>query len=150
MANTLTAHPPEKLVTYHGLGVAPLDPVTHHRFAQLDHILIPHSWIPSIVTVFSDRSAALSTHHFLQIAELDIQISKRQASKHKATKNIDTGCLRDPSVSESFVNAFSAEYSQRKRDGNTHGDNTNDNAHRSRDLTTFRDNTHAIETNNDA
>ena len=96
IANTFFQHCPESTVTYWGISYTPLANITTRAFAQLDFCIAQQYWIDSIQDVYSDRLAALSSHHFLLISRVRIEIPKtlpreRVAfSDHQACHVVDT------------------------------------------------------------
>ena len=96
IANSFFQHSPESTVTYWGIGSTPLASITTRAFAQLDFCIAQQDWIDSIQDVYSDRLAALRSHHFLLISRVRIDIPKtlpreRVAfSDHKACHDVDT------------------------------------------------------------
>ena len=89
-------HSPESTVTYWGIGSTPLANITTRAFAQLDFCIAQQDWIDSIQDVYSDRLAALSSHNFVLISRVRIEIPKTPPrervafSDHKACHDVDT------------------------------------------------------------
>ena len=61
VANTWYDQPDDFMVTYRNFGVDPLDVISPTKFAQLDHILAPITWIEAVLCIYSDRTAPLRT-----------------------------------------------------------------------------------------
>ena len=84
IANTFFDQAPEFSVTCWAIGSKPLAPIPYRAFAQLDFCLIEQSWLSCVQDVYSDRLAACSSHHFLVISHLCIDIPKMPPRKHEA------------------------------------------------------------------
>ena len=78
VANTFFEHPPHEQVTYRNLSTAPMDLISPQRFGQIDCLLAPQDSLDYVTDVFSDRMATLSTHHFLRVVDLKLDISKSE------------------------------------------------------------------------
>ena len=75
------------------------------HFAQLVYLLVPHTWSHSVKNVQSDRTIALTTRHFILIADIVLRIPK-QRIKPKGRGRNDLSALRTPSVAAKFGAAF--------------------------------------------
>ena len=88
--------PPEELVTYRNLGVAPMAQVTAGRFGQLDLLLVPQHDLHRLGDIRSYRAEPLASQHFLVVADFDGALQRRaQVVRHKP---LDRRVLRDPEV----------------------------------------------------
>ena len=67
VSNTFFDKPDEAKVTYRHLGTEPLEPVTEAKFTQIDHVLWPATQQHLVKDCWSDRTAAISSHHFVTI-----------------------------------------------------------------------------------
>ena len=94
IANTFFNHAIENQVTYWGIGATPMAPISHRAFAQLDFCLIQQEWLSCIQDVYSDRSEALSSHHFLVVANLMIDETKTFPRERKYAR--DVSAYHDP------------------------------------------------------
>ena len=75
-------HDAANQVTYYSLGCAPMDTISAATFAQLDHVVAQQDWLHCVRDVWSDRLAALQSHHFLTLVDLEHDTPK--ASEHKS------------------------------------------------------------------
>ena len=95
--------PREQPVTYHEPAVTPMGDVSH-GFSMLDLLVTPCDFLDQVVSVFSDRSAALASHHFPVVASLQIGIPVR-APREIAIK-LDWATLARPNVRTDMVHKF--------------------------------------------
>ena len=103
-ANTRKQQPPERLVTYFDLAANPASALNYKNFAQLDYVLVPSEWENAVHQTYSDRTAALASHHFLLRISLDAKVEKtRRAQK---TERPDVASLRDKPVAALFAKRF--------------------------------------------
>ena len=101
IAKTFFEHPPDSTVTFWAIGGKPLAPVSVRSFAKLDFCVVQKDWLSAIEDVYSDRTIALSSHHFIVISNVHIDIPKtllRQRSKRP-----DYSRCRDPDMALSFA-----------------------------------------------
>ena len=94
--NTFFEHPPDATVTYWAIGSKPFDDISFRAFAQLDFCIVEQDWLDCIQDVYSDRLAVLSSHHFLVISRVCIDIPKTEPRERaavpdfKACHHVDT------------------------------------------------------------
>ena len=103
-ANTFIDLPPEELVTYRNLGVAPLTQVTADRFGQLDWLLVPQQDLHRVRDIRSYRAEPLASQHFLVIANFDTALPRRVQVVRNRPRDRDA--LKDPEVAQQFRNIF--------------------------------------------
>ena len=87
VANILFDHDPAHKVTYWGIVSSPMAPISYHAFAQLDSCLVQREWQHCLRYVFSDRSEAISSHHFLMTANLHIDVPKTEPREFKSSRD---------------------------------------------------------------
>ena len=92
--------------TFREAGVRPMDPITEDKFAQLDLLLVPQWFLPRVVRVGSDRSAALASQHFLVEAELDFDMCA--GPQRRREPRPERTALKHPEIRRAFVHAFHA------------------------------------------
>ena len=90
LANTLFVHDDEEIVTYRGWGVPPLDTISHEKFAQLDHVVAPCKWLHTVQDVYSDRSVALRSQHFILTLVLCLDIPAQPKRQHRPSPDLTT------------------------------------------------------------
>ena len=103
VANTFFDYPAEAKVSYYDLKSKPLDPITKKRFAQLDHVLCHGTAVSYITDCFTDRSAALNSHHFLTIIEINISFGCNISRKRGSRKYEP---VTDRETQKNFLQAF--------------------------------------------
>lgn len=91
-------------ITCYDIGSTPVDPPTPEHFGQIDFALVPRNWTINLLRVYSDRSRALASHHFVVLAHLQLWIPKPAARTNQAKLCISA--LRDPGTSAKFARAF--------------------------------------------
>ena len=77
---------------------APMDDITPIGFSFLDLVLVPRDWLHSVETIWSDRYAALASHHFLVYTRLTIALKPEQPT---VQRKLDWSALRDPHLRNS-------------------------------------------------
>ena len=86
-SNTHQQLPAYMQVTYHEPKAAPLSPIREETFAVLDLLLAPAPTHAQVLSMWSDRLAALASHHFPIIATLAFEISRPNGSSRKPQKS---------------------------------------------------------------
>ncbi|CAE8629688.1 unnamed protein product, partial [Polarella glacialis] len=104
VGNTLFNEPACNQITCYDIGSTPVDPPTPEHFGQIDFALVPRNWTINLLRVYSDRSRALASHHFVVLAHLQLWIPKPAARTNQAKLCISA--LRDPGTSAKFARAF--------------------------------------------
>ena len=83
VANTLVSTPDFQKVTYHEPRASAMDQVTPDKFSMLDLVLVPVSDSHKVLSVISDRSAAIASHHFPVTAVLEVAIERVSQRKNR-------------------------------------------------------------------
>ena len=85
VANTFVQNPPHHQVTYHELRAAALSQITEESFNVLDLFLVPFSRVTDVLSIWSDRLVAFSSHHFPVSAVINTKVESlhRRAFKVK-------------------------------------------------------------------
>ena len=104
IGNTMFDEPVERRITCYNVGSSPADPPIERHFGQIDFILVSAEWKDSVQRVWSDRTAALASHHFLVQAELQVEIQKATPSAPPTRRDISA--LREPALANSFNELF--------------------------------------------
>ena len=104
IANTFFDEPPEKQITCYNVGAEAMSPATPANHGQLDFMLISRDWLSQICSVHSDRSIALASHHFLVLA--DVQLDVARGEKFDRQHRPDVCTLMEPTVSTIFRREF--------------------------------------------
>ena len=84
IANTFFQQEMSNLATYYELASNLCMPVSSSTHAQIDFILCENRWLNQILDVWSDRSVALSSHHFILLGKLNIEITKTVKKEKRA------------------------------------------------------------------
>lgn len=108
VANSFFDVPVENQVTYFDIGQYAMADVDQKSFAQLDILLCPQDCINKINSCYSDRLVALSSHHFLVKASINMQLD-RTTSSNEFTKHA-YGALCDPRIRDQVLSKFKTEY----------------------------------------
>ena len=103
LANSFSQVPLEQRVTYHEPAVTPMGDVSH-GFSMLDFLVTPSDFLDQVVSVCSDRSAALASHHFPVVTSLQMGIPVT-APREIAIK-LDWAALAQPNVRTDMVHNF--------------------------------------------
>ena len=74
-------------------------------FAMLDVLLIPTTLSDTLVSISSDRTAALASHHFPVVANISCNVGKYQ--RPNLDKRLDWRRLRDHQCRRSFAEELS-------------------------------------------
>ena len=82
VGNTFFPQPANKQVTYYNIGAQPSSEIIPANFGQLDFLLVQHDWLACVSQLYSCMDVPLASHHFLVIAELTIQVPKRNTRNH--------------------------------------------------------------------
>ena len=85
-------------------------PISYHTFAQLDFCLIQREWQHSVLDVFSDRFEAISSHHFLVVADFVIDVPKTERRESKSSRDIAARFQAAPDLWDSSVQEASISY----------------------------------------
>ena len=103
VGNTFFPQPANKQVTYYNIGAQPSSEIIPANFGQLDFLLVQHDWLACVSQLYSCMDVPLASHHFLVIAELTIQVPKRNT--RTATHAINPPALRSDTQ---LTNRFAA------------------------------------------
>ena len=102
VANTHFRKPAFEQVTYHEPIAKPMDSIHESRFTVLDLLLT--SELDRVVDVFSDRLAAIASHHFPIIAVVDAQTHHHVQGSRKAIP--DWAALKDCQVRNKVIEEY--------------------------------------------
>ena len=112
IGNTFFEHTANNTVTYYepAGGINASSPVSQEHFAQLDFCLVGASNIDMVGNIWSDRTAALPTRHYVVLTTLNMQFERTQKKEPKQLCCLAT--LRGPpkldtAFGETFVDAYS-------------------------------------------
>jgi len=103
VANTYFHAPTERLATYHEPSTTPMGDVSS-GFSMLDFLLLPSESLDQVVSVSSDRSATLASHHFPVTAHLQVEIET--SFVQQPSPKIDFTALAQPHVRKAVVQEF--------------------------------------------
>ena len=103
LANSFSQVPLERRVTCHEPGATPMGDVSH-GFSMLDLLVTPCDFLDQVVSICSDRSAALASHHFPVVASLQIGIPLR--APREAAIRLNWAALAQPDVRTEMVHQF--------------------------------------------
>ena len=99
VANTLFDTPAHQKATYHEPGVASLAPIAGGDFSMLDLLLVRAGGEDDIISVCSDRSKAIASHHFPVAAVVRVEVPKRSHAhagpSHKQWEDLKLPHVRD-------------------------------------------------------
>jgi hypothetical protein len=104
IGKTLFDEPPERQITCYNIGSNVNALPTPSNFGQIDFVLVPRAWANQLNGVYSDRSYALATHHFLVVAHLGLHVAKPISAPRKP--RLHYAALRDPGLADRFANTF--------------------------------------------
>ena len=105
IGNTLFDEPVERQITCYNVGKRPTDEPSPINFGQIYFVLVSKTWADCLCSVFSDRSRALASHHFVVRADIYVQIPKAGAICTR--RRLDYSSLRQLPVAHKFAAAFS-------------------------------------------
>jgi hypothetical protein len=106
VANTFIAKSPEELVTFRSPGTPPLQEICERKFATLDYLLVPQAMLEKVVDLYSCRSEALASQHFLLEARLSIGFDGTGLPHFAKKKQVDRTLLKKVDVAMSFNQVF--------------------------------------------
>ena len=78
VANTFFDTPVHQKATYHEPGVAPMATIAAGSFSMLDLLLVRSGEENDIVSICSDRSGSIASHHFPVVAAVKVEVLKRR------------------------------------------------------------------------
>ena len=114
VANTFFSKMPEEQVTFRSPGTPPLQEISVQKFAQLDYLLLPQDSLDQVRDLYSCRSEALASQHFLLEGCLAFdgnECSKEGTFQIKASKaRIDRTLLKNREVAMSFKHGFNRSF----------------------------------------
>ena len=75
-ANTFFETSEERKISYRNLTTRPMENVSACKFSQIDHVLCSLQTCGMISDIWTDRSIALNSHHFVMMCSLSISFPK--------------------------------------------------------------------------
>jgi len=118
VANTFVSKPQAEAVTFRTPGTPPLQEINPRNFAVLDYLLIAQNLLDRVVDIYSCRSEALASQHFLLEARLSIGgVDGSGVPKYKH-KQIDRSLLKKDDVALSFNQVFQRSLAASPADSN--------------------------------
>ena len=106
VANTLLPGADEVKATFYVPGAAPMDTISSHGFSMLDILLMPALSANRLVSISSDRTVTIASHHFPVVA--NIACTTKSARQPSRPAKLDWECLRQPTYREAFTHEVSA------------------------------------------
>ena len=107
IVNTFTDHSLSNLVTYKEIGYVHGSNVTSTNHELLDLILAPRTQAHRIANLSCIKEFALKSHHYLVIADLDVDLTK--ATPGSNNNRINVSLLRQPHKRAQFINIVEQE-----------------------------------------
>jgi len=104
IANTFFDTPPEHNVTFYDIGTNPMDPIEPGKFEQLDHVVVDSKWLSNIQHIWSDRTRALQSHHFVCVVDLNIVIPIVERARRPP--RYDWKSLQSEPIAKKYVDGF--------------------------------------------
>ncbi len=80
-----------KQVTCYNVGSHPMDPICWRSHGQIDFLLVPKGWVDSVGFVQADRTVAISSHHLLLEALVNVEVPA--SSGHERRGRLDVSAL---------------------------------------------------------
>ena len=105
VANTLVPNASHNQVTYYEPIARPMEPITIGRFNVLDLLLMPSDDADRLISIVSDRSAAIASHHFPVVSVLQVQLQRTDAQT-SVRRIVDLEALQNDRVREQLVRDF--------------------------------------------
>ena len=105
VGNTFLPSPDHNKATYHEPSVAPMSPITSEGFAMLDLCLVPAGLEVKLLSVSSDRTGTIASHHFPITAVMDAKVP-RPGRTHKDKVKKNWAALKNPDVKDCFVKEY--------------------------------------------
>lgn len=118
IANTLFNERPENMITCYNVGAKPMDPPTSNNFGQIDFVLVPRRSVDCVQRIYSDRTRALASHHFLVVAEVRLGVPKMPRVAER--RRLDEAALRQADVAKHFAQAFDEHMAASETSAQTH------------------------------
>jgi exonuclease III len=107
IASTFGHRPVTERVTYYCQTAKATDPITPDKFSQLDHYLVETRWATKVTNCKSHVLAALSSHHFLMTANVEVVAHKASPSPGHCVRR-DWGHLREMAHANQFRQQIAA------------------------------------------
>ena len=64
-----------KTATFHSPGTPAMGDVSSAGFSMSDLVIVPQRWLRNVSNIFSDRYAAVASHHFPFVADFSVSLS---------------------------------------------------------------------------
>ena len=106
VANTFVDAPPHQKVTFHEPGVSPMSQICSAGFSMLDLLLVQSGEELDVMSLTSDRSGAIASHHFPVIAAVRVNICT--ASQPGRELKRDWASLKIPYTRNAFLEGISS------------------------------------------
>ncbi len=101
IASTFGHRPVTERITYFCQTAKTTDLITPDKFSQLDHYLVEKQWATKVTNCKSHVLAALSSHHFLMTANVEV-VAQKAVPSHGHCVRRDWGHLREMAHANQF------------------------------------------------
>ena len=88
VTNTLLDLPDHQNITYYEVNAKPMDPITFDRFNILDLCLVEATDENRVLSIQSDRFAAIASHHFPVVGLLDMHVECVSRDINRLRRNL--------------------------------------------------------------
>jgi len=104
VANTFVDTPPHQKATFHEPGVSPMSPICSAGFSMLDLLLVQSGDELDVMSLASDRSGAIASHHFPVVAAVRVNICT--ASRPGREPNYNWAALKASCTRDAFLSSL--------------------------------------------